>query len=416
VSDRPKAVILVVGDELVLGETRDSNGAHMAASLHSEGCEVLRMQAVRDVEAEIIRALREGVADAEVVMVSGGLGPTEDDRTRQAIGAVAGVALVESAQLREIIDGLYRRLNRTPLERVYSQALLPEGAVIFDNPVGSAQGFGVKTGSTWIIATAGVPGEFLATFDNAVLAFLRDNFKDCLEHTEQLVLRVHGLSESEVNERLREHIREDANPMVRLTVSDGIIGVRLSATGPNATELLAALRKEAGERLGDFVFGTGDETFASVVVKIALERSIKIAVAESCTGGLIGDMLTECAGVSGTLMLDAVTYSNEAKINILGVEPELIASEGAVSEAVVRRMARGVREKAGADFAVAVTGIAGPSGGTSEKPVGLVWIAVSGLDGEQVREHHFRPPRNSIRRRSALYALSMLRACILKTS
>jgi len=414
VSSRPAVVILVVGDELVLGEVQDSNGSHMASALLAEGFDVVRMQAVRDVRREIVRAVREGVADAQVVMVSGGLGPTEDDRTREAVAEVAGTPLVESQPLRDVIDELYRRWCRKPLEGVYRQALLPEGARIFKNPVGSAQGFGVKVGSSWVIATAGVPSEFLATFDGDVLEFLRETFKDSLEKTEKVVLKVHGLPESEVNERLKEFIREDADPKVRLTVCDGIVSVRISATGCHAARRAAQLRAEVERRLGENVFGGGDDTLASAVVRLVLQKGLTVAVAESCTGGLIGHMLTDVPGVSAGLLLDAVTYSNEAKLDVLGVDAGAIEREGAVSEAVALEMARGARLRAGATVAVAVTGIAGPSGGTPEKPVGLVWIAVSGPAGDEARSFLFRPPRESIKRRSALHALDMLRMYVNK--
>ena len=406
-----KAVILSVGDEVVAGQIVDSNAAWLAEQLLGLGVEVTRHIAVRDVEDEIEQALRAHAPECNLIAVSGGLGPTEDDLTRHGVARAAGVGLVlDEASLEHIVQRFYRYGRKMP-PRNRIQAMLPEGSTVLPNSQGTAPGFITCCDDTCVAAMPGVPREMKVMFTDHLRPFI-----ETMPH-ERLPVRVErlklfGMPESLVNQTIRHLMGRQANPLVGLLVSEGVISVKFTCTAPSQAEssdLIRPVREECAALLGDAIFGTGDDTLHGVVAALLERHGRTIAVAESCTGGLIGHYLTEVSGISRFFLEDLVTYSNEAKIDLLGVAPETIQAVGAVSEEVAAAMAEGVRRRSGADIGLSTTGIAGPTGGSAEKPVGLVYIGLATEAGTQVERLTFVGDRTVVKDRAAKAALNVVR-------
>ncbi|MCO6438325.1 MAG: competence/damage-inducible protein A [Phycisphaerae bacterium] len=413
------AVILSIGTELVSGQTLDTNAAWLAEQLSAVGCRVVRHVTVGDELEDITRAFREAMECAGTVMATGGLGPTADDLTRQALANALGRELVESAEALAQIEALFARWQRTMSDANRLQALMPEGCEIIPNPRGTAPGihFQGAARSLDIFVLPGVPSEMKAMFAESVLPAVRARSGGAVT----LVARLNsfGMSEANVGEALADLMARDRNPLVGTTASAGVIGVRILATSTNEADARAVLGADVAEvrrRLGEHVFGEGDETLQESVAKRLFETKKTVATAESCTGGLLAKRLTDVPGSSTYFLRGYVSYSNESKIELLGVAAELIQEYGAVSEEVARAMASGCRRASGADFALSVTGVAGPGGGTAEKPVGLVYVGLADGSGVAVRRlmvgSHLT--REEIRDRTCKMALNMLRRKMMR--
>ena len=406
-----KAVILSVGDEVVAGQIVDSNAAWLAEQLGELGVEVLRHEAVRDVETEIEGAVRRNAPECSLIVVSGGLGPTEDDLTRHGVARAADVGLIlDDASLDHIEQRFYRYGRQMP-PRNRIQAMMPEGATVLPNSQGTAPGFITCCDDTCVAVLPGVPREMKAMFADHLRPFI-----EAMPVERRVVrverLRLYGMPESTVNQAIRHLMGRTANPLVGLLVSGGVISVKFTATADTqaeAAERIRPAREECRRLLGDVLFGEGDATLHGVVASLLERRGQTLAVAESCTGGLIGHYLTEVPGISRVLLEDLVTYSNAAKVELLGVAPQTIEAVGAVSEQVAAAMAEGVRRRAGADVGLATTGIAGPTGGSAEKPVGLVYCGLATEGGTRVERLKFVGDRSVIKDRSAKAALDILR-------
>ena len=406
-----RAEVLSVGDEVVAGQIVDSNAAWIAEQLVGLGIEVTHHAAVGDDAADVEAAVRLAAARSDVVVISGGLGPTEDDLTRHGVAAAAGVGLrLDEAALQAILER-YRKFGRPMPERNRIQAMMPEGAMVLPNAKGTAAGFIVSVAECAVAAMPGVPHEMKAMFAGQVAPFVTS-----LPIERKVLrletLRLFGMPESAVNEAIQHLMDRDANPVVGLLVSHGVITVKFTATAdsePAAAALIAPVREEARRILGRAVFGEGSDTLEERVGELLAEQRKTLAVAESCTGGLIGHLLTNVPGISAVLLEDVVAYSNEAKMEALGVSNEALAAEGAVSKRVAASMARGVRKRSGADFGLSTTGIAGPGGGSPEKPVGLVYFGWATGDDVAVERVTFVGDRAVVKDRAARYALDMLR-------
>jgi nicotinamide-nucleotide amidase len=345
-------------------------------------------------------------------MVTGGLGPTTDDLTAECAAIAAGTELIRDEASLEAIRRRLTSLGRTLTASNAKQADVPRGAEVLGNPVGTAPAFAVGVGSARCFFLPGVPSEMRHIFEELVVPRIGPSVTP---RSYQIRLRTYGLPESLVGERLAG--LEDQNPGLtvgyRAHFPEVEVKVLVRAAERGAAQSAAArIAAEVRTRLGDHVFGEEEDSFAATVGRALRARGYTLAVAESCTGGLVGALLTEVPGSSDYLLLDAVTYSNASKERVLGVPSEVLIGHGAVSAECVTRMAQGVRRVAGADLAVAVTGIAGPGGGSSEKPVGMVYFGLATEDGTQVVERRFPGDRARVQRAAAFFALSLVReAC-----
>lgn len=421
-----EAIIISIGDELVLGQTVDTNSAHLSALLATMGIGTRCHETVGDDRAAIADAIRRAADRTPLVLVSGGLGPTEDDLTREALADALGVDLVLHPPSLDAIRAIMTRLGRRMPSRNAVQAMHPRGTHVIPNSCGTAPGIRARLGGATIYVTPGVPRELQTMFDRAIQPELAGAGSG---RAVILTTRINtlGLGESAVAEKLEGLTGRDANPLVGTTVSDGIVAVRIRCVMPDATAAGAALEQTARtveQRLGPVAFGREDRTLQRVLVEALGQRRLTLATAESCTGGLLGGMLTDVAGSSNVYVGGWITYANRMKCDHLEIHPDLIAQHGAVSRPVARAMARGARRRSGADLAVAITGIAGPDGGSDGKPVGTICIALdgeSGADGnattfEQPLRLHLPGNREAVRRRAARYAMQLVRFHLLGIS
>lgn len=419
-SDPRRAAIVAVGDELVTGATVDTNSAWIAAELLELGIEPDRFVVCGDDEARLERVFYELAQEFQVVVATGGLGPTLDDVTRHAAARAAGEALAldkeVEAHLREF---WHARGGEMPAANL-RQALFPQGAQVMPNPVGTAPGFRVWIDGGMLACLPGPPREMKRMMRDDLLPYLRSVCGPG-ERPRSRRLFLAGLSESVFAERCGDWMDRAASPKLGVCAHEGLLTVRLFASA--GTE--AAAERRLDERLAelraefrDHVFSEHEGDLARVTGQLLIERDVTVAVAESCTGGLVAARLTEVPGISAVLREGWVTYTNEAKERRLGVPGELLQRHGAVSSEVAAAMAAGAARESGARLAVAVTGIAGPDGGSDEKPVGLVWFGVA-LDGV-VETHERRFPaqggRAWIRALAANTALDLCRRRVLATA
>ena len=399
------------GEELLDGRVQDTNGTYLAAHLAACGRRVARHTVVGDRAGEIAACACEALGRAGDVVLTGGLGPTDDDRTRKAAAEALGAPL----ELREeLLDRIAQRLGRPAAElgeRNRRQALLPAGACAIENPHGTAPGFCGEAGGGRLWCLPGVPGEMRPMFERDVLPSLAAG---SARAPRAVSLHVTGLPESECDRRVAEALGAFGGVKHGITVRFGVITVALKAADAGAPlEAAAAAVREA---LVEHVFGEGGATLASAVVDELAARSLTLALAESCTGGLASARIVDVPGASRVLLESVVAYANEAKTRRLGVPAALIEVHGAVSEEVARAMAEGARASAGADLAAAVTGIAGPragvagpEGGTPAKPVGRVWLAIASARGTRALTRDLSGGREAVRERSVTFLLDLVR-------
>jgi len=405
-----KAGIVSIGNELLNGRTVDTNAAYIARRLVAAGVPIVGTYGVPDEQGAITRALELATGQADIVVITGGLGPTDDDVTRQAMAEFLGVELVLHedllAKIREFFDR--RGVPMPPSNAV--QAHLPAGAKVIENEIGTAPGIEAQKGGTAMFALPGVPAEMERMLKASVLPRVRELADSQAVATRYL--KCFGAGESTIAAMLGDAMQRGRNPLVNCTVQAGVITLEVVATSTDRgqAEKMAA-REEATIRrvLGRLIYGEGDQTLAEVVGKRLAQAGKTIVVAESCTGGLLAKLITDIPGSSRYFLCGWITYSDEAKTRDLGIPRELIATYGAVSEQVAEAMADGARRNADADFALAVTGIAGPDGGTEQKPVGLVYIALSSRNGTDISRFIFSHDRGLVRLRAAQTALDLLR-------
>lgn len=402
------AEIVSVGTELLMGQIVDTDAAHLAGVLPEYGVACLRRQTIGDNLSRLTEALKVALDRSDIVFTIGGLGPTEDDLTREAIAAAIGQELVLDERVGERLRKFFASRNLSWLDRQLNQAMRPADASVIENPNGTAPGLICPAGKKYVVALPGPKGEFVPMVEGPIRAWLGSLGTGRVIRSR--VVKSCGLGESIVEERVRELIHAE-NPTVAPYAHPGEVHLRLTASGVTAEDaeaLLDPLEKQVQAILGDAVFGGASDTLESVILAQLRIRGEKLAVAESCTGGGLGARITSVAGSSDVFLGGAISYANEVKKAVLGVRAETLNVEGAVSEACAREMAEGACRAFGADWGVSITGVAGPDGGTPQKPVGLVFIGVSGPDGTTVEEHRFRGSRDGIRQRSVQFALIQL--------
>ncbi len=414
--------IIAIGSELLLGGRVDTNSLFLTEGLASVGVDVRHKSVVGDHEADIVAALRTAVQRADVVVTTGGLGPTADDCTRQAIARASGHPLRLRA---EALEGMRRRLaawGRIPTKAQLRQGLIPVGAAVLDNPVGSAPGFLLKWRGSLIAALPGVPSEADRMFTTVLAPRLaRPAAQGKPERIERRVLHTYGILEAELDQKLKGMIPKGSGVRLGLLASPLGVVVSLTAGGTGITAgTMDRLVQLVRRRIGEYIVAEGTDTMEAVVGRHLAGRGSIVAVAESCTGGLIGHRLTQVPGSSAYLDRVAVCYSNRAKTELLDVSESLIRRHGAVSAPVAAAMAKGVRIKSRVDIGLSVTGIAGPEGGTARKPVGLVYIGLNARrahgapGGSVVKECRFHGTRDVIKLRASQAALNLLRQWLIE--
>lgn len=399
--------ILTIGDELLSGERADTNTATVARILAGHGFTVRESLTVADDEHEIAAALQWLGGRHETVIVTGGLGPTEDDLTARAAARAFRRHLVLHDEALRLIREHFRRTGREMATGNEKQALLPQKALLLPNPVGSAPGFVVQVDARELYFLPGVPAEMEAILCDGVLTRLRERCGDATPGAER-IFKLHGLPEPRI-ETLLAGTSLPAGVRVAFGVDFPLVHLKLRAAGAGGEALLDRAEVAVRRLFGEHLAAVGAETLAGNVARLLTGAGLTLAVAESCTGGLICTMLTDLPGASAFLERGAVTYANSAKTSWLKIPAGVLDQEGAVSETTARLMARGIRRAAHSDLGLAVTGIAGPDGGSALKPVGTVFIALADADGEEVRLCRFGGDRGEIRRQSACEALDWLR-------
>lgn len=410
-----RAYLISTGTELLLGQIVNSNARYLAQQLAELGIDLYTQVTVGDNRDRIAEAIAAAREKADLVIINGGLGPTEDDVTREALAQALGLPLKQNQEALAVVERFFRERGRCMPEANLKLALAPENAVVLDNAIGTAPGlFLTHEGITYILLP-GPPKEMQLMFQKEVLPRLKEQ-RGCGEVIKSRVLKVIGLGEPAVEEKVKD-LLGSTNPTLAPTVKLGEVHLRLTAKAQDlsqALELMEPLEKQVRQRLGEYIYGTDEESLEQVVGRMLQERSLTIAVAESCTGGLLAHRLTNVPGSSAYFHFGAVTYANRWKTNLLGVPLGTLAAYGAVSPETAEAMASGVRRFASTDIGVGITGIAGPGGGTDTKPVGLVYMAVAYNDQVTVHQERFLGDRELIKAQAVQTALWLLWK-ILKT-
>jgi nicotinamide-nucleotide amidase len=406
------AEILTFGDELCRGEIVDTNSSWLAAELWDLEITCAWMTSCRDVADDMRQALRQAALRADVVVCSGGLGPTEDDLTVDVVSELAGTEPEVHRPSLERMEARFAAASYRLTANNLRQVRAPRGARVLDNPAGLAPGFEATVGGVPVMCLPGVPRELKAIFEPALRERLIELRGASGEHIARRTYRVFGRGESHIATALEGLLGSAAGASLHYQVSFPETLVKLvvrDADAAAAAERLGELERDLRERLGDSCYGEGKDSLAAALGRTLAERGLTLATAESCTGGMAGGLITAVAGSSRYYVGGAVCYANQEKVRQLGVDPATIERHGAVSEQCAREMAAGMRARSGADIAVSVTGVAGPDGGSAEKPVGTVWLAVAG-PGDAMRTRHFVWPgsRDQIRVLAAHWALALV--------
>lgn len=413
------AEILTIGDELTRGEIVDTNAAWLASRLWDRDVTVRWKTSCRDDEDDLRAALLTAAGRADLVITSGGLGPTEDDLTCDVVAAAAGVEVVIDDAARLRLESFLAARGRGVSAINLRQARVPEGSRVHPNPAGLAPAFEIPLNGVPVVSLPGVPREVYAIWDAGLGARVDElrRARGSAPAIARVVLRVFGRSESQISEGLRGLVGDTAGASLHYQVKFPETLVKVVVRDPDAAaaaERLAALEGEVRRRLAPWIYGSGEDNLPLCTGRALLAAGLRVATAESCTGGLIGALLTELAGSSGYYVGGAITYADEEKQRQLGVAAETLAAHGAVSEATVIEMARGIRTRSGADLGIAVSGVAGPGGGSAEKPVGTVWLALDGAgDAPATFKLLWPGARDQVRLLAAWWALDMLRRAAL---
>jgi nicotinamide-nucleotide amidase len=417
------AETIAIGTELLIGGRSDSNSLFLADELGTLGIAVRFKSVVGDEHQDIVMAIHTAVTRAQVIIMTGGLGPTVDDCTREAVAYATGHRLGRRKDALESMTARLAQWGRRPSKGQLRQAMIPSGAAVLKNAVGSAPGFCLTWKKVLIVSLPGVPREMEEMMRQAVVPLLKARMASSGQSSRAPIVRqvfhTFGLAEADVDAKLHGLIPKGAPVDLGMLASPMGVLVSLTTRGNRSApeknrDLLQKLTNDVRSRLSDWLFAEGHDTMEEVVGRELTKRGLTLAIAESCTGGLIGHRLTQVPGSSAYVDRGAVCYSNRAKTEMLGVPVELIARQGAVSKEVAAAMACGIRECANVSVGLSVTGIAGPGGGTETKPVGLVYIGLDDGTGRPItREFRFHGDRNVIKQRSSQAALDLLRRWLL---
>ena len=403
------AEILSVGTELLMGQIANTDAQFISRRLGELGVTIYRHSTVGDNPARVREALQEALSRSDMVITTGGLGPTEDDLTKEMVAEYFGLEMELHQPSLDALKAFMERFGKKMTPNNLKQAYFPRGCTVMPNACGTAPGCIVEQGGKTVAVLPGPPMELMDMFDRQLAPYLQARSGQVIRSR---FLKIFGLGESNV-ETLLSDLFHSGNPTLALYCGPGEVTARITAraAAPEKAEaMMQPVYEEILRRVGEAYYGEGvNRTPADAVLELLKKRGETVTFAESCTGGLLCGAFVDCAGASDCLKESYVTYANEAKENLLGVKSETLARRGAVSGECAREMALGAARAAGADWAVSVTGIAGPGGGTAEKPVGTVWIGVAHRGAAQAREYHFRGQRQWIRKLSVVNALNQLR-------
>lgn len=403
------AEILAVGTELLLGETVNSNAAYLGQILSENGFNVYHQVTVGDNASRLSEALKQALARADVIVLTGGLGPTADDLTRETVAQVLGRPLNLDPGVLGEIEAFFRRRGVPMPENNRRQAMVPAGALVIRNRKGTAPGLIIPEGEKTLVLLPGPPFELRPMVEETVVPFLRQRYPGQPVLVRR-ILKIVGMGESQVAELVGEFFSL-SNPTVAPYARPGEVHLRLAAQAldrAGALALIAPIEEEIRRRLSGYVFGADEATVEAVVGELLRQRGWTLAVAESCTGGLVTSRLTSVAGSSDYLRLGAVTYALATKIDLLGVPRDEAERSDGVSSRVALTMAQGIRRLAGATVGLATTGYAGPTGGNDDDPVGTVYLAISGPGGDRVERAWFPGPRQEVQARATQEILARL--------
>jgi len=410
------ASIITIGDELLIGQTIDTNSAFIGQELNRIGVWLRRRIAVGDVRAEILQALEEQSRDNDIIIITGGLGPTADDITKPALCHYFNGRMIVNEEVRQNVIGIFERIGRPVTEVNLKQAEVPDCCTVLPNRRGTAPGMWFEKEGAVVISLPGVPHEMKGLITDSVLPGIQERFP--LPVIRHRTLLTAGKGESELAAHIRD-LEENLPASIKLAYlpAYGMVRLRLTARGEEETSLVAELDRHFGllrERVREWMVIDEDLSLAEALSRLLRERQKTVGTAESCTGGIIARMLTEKAGASAFFQGSVVAYANSVKQEVLGVPAETLALHGAVSEATVRAMVTGALRSLGSDYALATSGIMGPDGGTEEKPVGTVWIAVGSRERIEAQQFRFRFDRGRNIELTANAALNLLRRFILQ--
>jgi len=402
----PKVAILTIGEELLKGQTLDTNAHFLSGELSSLGCEVMLRQSVGDSEPEILRAIRELLSPVDLLILSGGLGPTLDDVTRLVMGKAFGLALeVDSKELKNI-QGQFPKQAKSVPDAVREQATYPKGADLLNNSMGVAKGIWIKQRDKVCVAIPGVPSEARAMMTQEVIPRIKKEFPD-LKAAQTAVFKTLGQNENFLLKKLGKNLTTRPGVQMGVYPSIGEVVFRIQ----NHELPKSEFKKYCAQirlKLKPWTYADRETSLAEEIIKRLRKKKWTVALAESCTGGLVGKNLTDAAGASKAVKGGVMAYSNKVKEKMLGVDKVLLAAHGAVSSQAARAMAKNAASLMGADLGLSVTGIAGPSGGSKEKPVGLVYIGLSYPTGTVVKKYIFQGNRSGVRQRSLAKALQLI--------
>ncbi|MES2462906.1 MAG: competence/damage-inducible protein A [Armatimonadota bacterium] len=410
------AEVVSIGTELLLGQIVDTDAAYLAQQLSALGINVYHRATVGDNLGRAVETLRQATERADLVITIGGLGPTMDDLTRDAIAAVMDAPLVRDPAIIQHLTDWFARRNYTMGETILRQADVPTGALALPNANGTAPGLLLEKNGTVVIALPGPPNELIPLFETSVYPYLLEKTAGERQVIRSRTLRIVGMGESTVEEKALD-LMSASNPSVAPYAKTGEVHLRVTARAASEAEADAQISPvvaDIKQRLGEVVYGEDETTLEKAVVTLLTEKKQTVATAESCTGGTLSGRITAVPGSSAVFNVGLTTYSNDAKIHLLKIPSSIVGAFGAVSPEVAKAMAERVRELAEADYGVSVTGIAGPGGGTDEKPVGLVYIGLATATGVTATKHLFNGLREDIRLRSTQAALDLLRKELLK--
>ncbi|MGB9678609.1 MAG: competence/damage-inducible protein A [Thermoanaerobacteraceae bacterium] len=404
--------IISVGTELLLGQIANTDAKFLSTQLSLLGIDVYFQTNVGDNEKRVKDCLAIAFKRSDIIITTGGLGPTDDDLTKETVASFLELPLVEYEDAKNSIDNYFKKLNQKPTLNNYKQALFPKGSKILPNNFGTAPGCIIEHKGKIIIILPGPPSELIPMFNNYVYPFLRSKSNEIIYSR---ILKFFGIGESKLEELVKS-LLNSSNPTIAPLVGDGFVTLRITAKTSNkqqAIEMINNMERKIKDIVGEYIFAVDDESMESTVVNLLKEKKLTVSTAESCTGGLLAGKITDVPGASEIFNLGLVTYSNKAKQNLLNVKSETLERYGAVSHETAEEMAINILHLAKSDIGVSVTGIAGPDGGTTDKPVGLVYVGFATKEKVDVKKLMLNGSRDKIRNRTVLNALDIIRRYLL---